>query len=376
MRVACLFASLAVGLSVSSLALAQESTPEPDTTTTTIGTISFELPKGWTALLGQNGAVLVSNVDLRLVQGDNYPSGGVAMQIIYGPLSQLLVELPSEEPLSAATILSAIAAQQEIQGTVSAIGEGETRLASFDVSDEQSDSVIYLLLYDEDKFALVLTVSFAKGDLAAETGRLQAIIASIQTDASAPIAEGALERYAGIEQGLTEEGFYRLGKADAMVQIIEMSSFSCSACRAFHDSAFPQLLPLIAEGKVSFTYVPLYGIGGIPGGDLPTRAAFCADQQGRFWEYHDALFGWQDFGAFAFAVDRLVEGAKSLDMDVGAFRTCLNSEDAVPTLEAARAYAASVPGFQGTPTILLNGQQVNWSPVPLFLEQVKAAIGD
>jgi protein-disulfide isomerase len=376
MRLLRLFASLACGLSLSSLALAQEVTPAPDTVTTAIGTISLELPAAWVALAGQGGAVIVSNVDLRQVQGDSYPPGTVIMQISNGLLDQLPAELRGEEPFSALAILTTIAAQQGIETEVSEVTVGETILASLDTSDAQGDSVVYFLLYDENKFAFILTASFIKGDLAAETERLQAIIASIQTDVSAPIAEGALERYAGIEQGLTEEGFYRLGSANAPAQIIEISSFSCSACRAFHDTVMPQLLPLIAEGKVAFTYVSLYGIGGIPGGDAPARAAFCAGEQGRFWEYHDALFAWQDFGAFAFAFDRLIEGAKGLELDAEAFETCLTSDEPVPALNAARAYAASVPGFQGTPTILLNGQLVNWSPVPLFLQQVNAAAGD
>ncbi|MCS6834837.1 MAG: DsbA family protein [Anaerolineae bacterium] len=374
MRSVRLLVSVAFGLSLSSLALAQESTPAPDTVTTSIGTISLELPTNWVALPGRDGAIIVSNVDLRRV-GNNYPPGTVIMQISNGPMNQLPAELRGDGS-SAVAVLAAIAAQQNITTEVDEVTVGETTLASLDTSDERGDSAIYFLIYGEDKFAFVLTASFVKGDLAAETERLQAIIASIQSDIAAPIAEDALERYAEIEQGLTDEGFYRLGRADAPAQIIEISSFSCPACRVFHDSAFPQLLPLIAEGKVAFIYVSLYGIGSIPGGDLPARAAFCAGQQGRFWEYHDALFGWQEFGAFAFAPDRLIEGAKALELDVEAFQTCLVSDDAALSLEAARAYAADVPGFQGTPTILLNGRQVNWSPVPFFLEQVRAAAGD
>jgi protein-disulfide isomerase len=129
---------------------------------------------------------------------------------------------------------------------------------------------------------------------------------------------------------------------------------------------------LIAEGKLAFTYVPLHSIGGIPGGDLPARAALCAGQQDKFWEYHDALFGWQDFGAFAFAYDRLIEGAVNLDLDASAFETCLNGEDTLPTLDAAQSFAQGTPGFTGTPTILLNGEIVNWSPIPALLEQINA----
>jgi len=376
MRLLRLFATLACGLSLYSLALAQEATAQPESTTTTIGTISLELPAEWVALPGQGGAIIVSNVDLSQISGESYPDGTVIMQISNGLLDQLPPELLGEAPAAPAAILARIAQQQAIETEVGEVTVADRLLARLDTSDAQSDSVVYFLIYNEDKFAFILTASFAKGDLAAEESRLQAIMATIQTDVSAPIAEGALERYADLEQGQTEEGFYRLGSADAPAQIIELSSFSCSACRAFHDTVLPELLPLIAEGQLAFTYVSLFGIGGIPGGDAPARAAFCAGQQGRFWEYHDALFAWQDFGAFAFAFDRLLLGAQALELDAAAFESCLTSDEALPALDAARAYAASVEGFEGTPTILLNGQLVNWSPVPLFLEQIIAAAGE
>lgn len=342
---------------------------------TQVGTIRLDVPEAWIAVPGQGGAIIVSNYDLRLGEqaGGGYPAGTALMQISTGVLSQLPAEDFGElgADASALDYLTRIAELQEAgEVEVQEIVQDELSFAKLDTSTDENDNIIYFLRYAEDNFAFILTASFAKGDLEPITAEFERIIGTIERDVEAPIPDK--NDYSALPQSFSEEGFPVLGDPSAPVQIRELSSFSCSHCRDFHDTALPELLPLIAEGKLAFTYVPLHSIGGIPGGDSPARAAYCAGQQGKFWEYHDALFGWQDFTAFAFAYDRLTEGALNLELDMSAFETCLNSDEALPTLEAALSFAQSVPGFSGTPTILLNGEVVNWSPIPALLEQINA----
>jgi protein-disulfide isomerase len=202
---------------------------------------------------------------------------------------------------------------------------------------------------------------------------VQNILANIDLDTSAPIAEESLKRYTDIPQSTSPEGFPQLGNPDAPVKIQEISSFACPACRSFHDFATPVLLERVIAGDVLFEYIPYIGTGHIPNNEEATRAAMCAGAQGKFWEYQDALFAWQDFGATAFLTERLNAGAEGLGLDMDAFAECMAAEGSSLPIENAVAFGNSLAGFVGTPTVLLNGNIVNWNPDELSA-QIDAAI--
>ncbi len=78
------------------------------------------------------------------------------------------------------------------------------------------------------------------------------------------------------------------GPADAPVVIVEYSDFQCPYC----GRAFPTVQQVISEygDKVQFAYkhYPLTAIH--PRAQKTAEAAECARDQGKFWEFHDALF--------------------------------------------------------------------------------------
>jgi protein-disulfide isomerase len=174
--------------------------------------------------------------------------------------------------------------------------------------------------------------------------------------AEAPISEEALTRYEDIARGTTEEGFPILGDAAAPVKVIEYSSFDCTHCRDFHESVTPAILERVRAGEVQFTYVPLFGTGGIANGEGAARAAVCAGQQDKFWALHDTLFNWQGvYGNQAFANNRILAGIDALGMDRGAWDQCMSGELPINVLRAAITAAQNLPGFEGTPTVTING---------------------
>jgi protein-disulfide isomerase len=89
-----------------------------------------------------------------------------------------------------------------------------------------------------------------------------------------------------------------LGKP-AKVTIIEFSDFECPACYQFFSATYPQLKKdYIDTGKVTFIYrhFPLTAIH--PNAFPAALASECAQEQGKFWQYHDILFDaqktWQE----------------------------------------------------------------------------------
>lgn len=99
------------------------------------------------------------------------------------------------------------------------------------------------------------------------------------------------------------------------------------------------------------------------GGEAAAVASECADEQGEYWAYHDALF--EDPQAYNSTED-FVTLAGELGLDTDNFATCMESdairEEIVNDYNEGRAY-----GVNGTPTFFINGVRlVGAQPLPAF----------
>jgi len=199
------------------------------------------------------------------------------------------------------------------------------------------------------------------------------IVLLISAPADAPIPNGTATRYQGIEQSYTDKGFPVLGKANAPVKVTEYSSFDCPHCADFHDGTWPQVLETIRKGEVQFTYIPVYGTGGIQNGQGAAKAAICAGDQGKFWEMHDALFSWQKLYAnTAFSQNRFVGGVNALGLDSGKWNQCVSGDHPQKVVDAAMN-AFKLQGAAGTPTLLVNGNVVDTASNVSLMDAINQA---
>lgn len=213
------------------------------------------------------------------------------------------------------------------------------------------------------------------------------LIAIANTPLAGDVPDDSLTRYVEVPQGTTDEGLPYLGAADAPVTIHEYSSFSCTHCKDFHDNQFAQLLNSeIADGTVRLVYVPVYLGDADVGGQAASHAAYCALEQGHFWEMHDALFYWQAvYGAGAFDSRRFSTAAGEIGLDVGAFNACLSSADTDSQVEASQVLwqalvnQSSTDNITGTPTLTFNGQPAAAGsgalPIDTVRQQIAQAMG-
>jgi protein-disulfide isomerase len=198
------------------------------------------------------------------------------------------------------------------------------------------------------------------GVIAAIAVILAALLVISNLPAEATIPEETIAQYADLPTSFTEDGFPVLGNPAAPVQVVEYSSFDCPSCGLFYQNVTPALIERVRTGDISFTYVPLFGTGGIRNGEGAARAAICAGRQDAFWPYHSALFTWQAaFANQAFDGNRLEAGAANLGLDVGQWSSCLRSSETNEVLVAANGAANRLEGFTGTPTVTVNGQIVS-----------------
>lgn len=134
------------------------------------------------------------------------------------------------------------------------------------------------------------------------------------------------------------------GNKKAKLVFFEFGDFSCPACAASH----PIVTQLYAKYADKILHVwkdlPLHGEQS----QTAAVAARCAQDQGKFWQYHDWLFANQDkLDESAYA-----EGAKFLSLDAAQFKLCLDSgdKDALIKQDDEEAFAL---GIKTTPTYVI-----------------------
>lgn len=138
-----------------------------------------------------------------------------------------------------------------------------------------------------------------------------------------------------------------LGSPAAKVTIVEYSDFQCPYCRQSQDTLKQVLREYRQNVRLVFKHLPL---PIHPHAFRAAQAAYCAERQGRFWEYHDLLFRAADLSE-----DTLRAIARESSLDVEQHSACLKS-DASRAQVTKDVQEARQAGFQGTPTFVINGR--------------------
>jgi protein-disulfide isomerase len=140
------------------------------------------------------------------------------------------------------------------------------------------------------------------------------------------------------------------GPANAKITIVEFSDFQCPYCKRGADTMTEVMKLYPNDVKVAFKHFPLpFHKEAEPA----ARASWAAQQQGKFWEYHDILFNNQQKLNSAY----YVEVAKELKLDVAKFQKDMDSPEAAAQVKADNELG-SKNGIQGTPGFFVNGVAV------------------
>jgi len=182
-----------------------------------------------------------------------------------------------------------------------------------------------------------------------------------------------------------------MGDPNAPVKIVEYSDYQCPFCERFSADTEPSLVEsYISTGKVYFTYrstgnwVSQNINSGLTESEDAAEAAYCAGDQGKYWEMHDMIFAnvlGEDVGSFT---DRRLSAiAEDTGLDMTQYEECYSSNkyrDEV-VKDGQDALAA---GVQGTPSFVLtytnaSGEEVREliegaQPFSVFQEKIEAAL--
>lgn len=154
----------------------------------------------------------------------------------------------------------------------------------------------------------------------------------------------------------------RRGRIGAAVQIVAFSDFQCPYCK--------QTMPILGElvekysDTVELVWVN-YPLASHHAAKPAAEGSMCAQEQGRFWEFHDLLFQKQA----ELSASQLPDLASQVGIDRGLFQDCL----------AQRRYAqfiqndisrGTASGVVSTPTVFINGRSVRGSVPKQVYEQI------
>lgn len=156
----------------------------------------------------------------------------------------------------------------------------------------------------------------------------------------------------------TAEGFL-LGKADAPVQIIEFADFECPACAQFAMLTEPDVRSRLVNTGLASVRFFVFPLPMHQNTWSASNAAYCANEQGKFWEMHDRLFYTQDLWATQSTSnpEKKMKGyAKDLGLDTGKFDECYDSQRHYPNIKAS-GLEAEKRGVNETPSFIIGGKK-------------------
>lgn len=150
---------------------------------------------------------------------------------------------------------------------------------------------------------------------------------------------------------------YLLGSDTAKVEVSVYADFQCPACQQFETIQFPTVRQqLIETGLVRWRYrdFPLDEIH--PHARVAAHAAACADEQGRFWPMHDAIYASQpNWFPMRNAAGAFSDLAKDVGLDVSRYNECMQSAKYAGRIQASVAEGKKL-GVSGTPQFLIGGR--------------------
>jgi protein-disulfide isomerase len=162
-----------------------------------------------------------------------------------------------------------------------------------------------------------------------------------------------------------------IGPASAPVTVVEFGDYQCGYCKQFHDLTFAGLMAAYPE-QVRFVYRDFPLAEMHPEATPAANAAQCAGEQGRYWEFHNALYETQaELGSTLYGWI-----AERLELDVAAFGECVESGSQFAEVQAD--YEAGMQlGVNGTPTFFVNGTPLVGSvPLSDFQQAIDLALAN
>ena len=171
---------------------------------------------------------------------------------------------------------------------------------------------------------------------------------------------------------LIENGSPILGDPNAPITILEWGDYQCTYCHKFHESTLNNIKhDFIETGKIKLIFkdFPLNG----PDSVVAAEASYCAEDQGKYWQYHDELYkNWAGERTGWVTRDSLEIFATTIKLDLNKFNTCLDDHKYLEKINQTHEFGKRI-GIDSTPSFLVfNNEQMikirGNQPLEVFLK--------
>lgn len=155
-------------------------------------------------------------------------------------------------------------------------------------------------------------------------------------------------------QTLMQNGSPLLGDPNAKITIVEFGDYQCTYCHLFHENTKDAIVQQYVDtGKVNFVFrdFPLNG----PDSVLAAEGSYCADDQGKYWQYHDELYkNWAGEKTGWVNQKSLDKFATTIGLDLGKFDKCISDKKYEQKVLDNQKFGEKI-GIDGTPSFIIFG---------------------
>jgi protein-disulfide isomerase len=152
------------------------------------------------------------------------------------------------------------------------------------------------------------------------------------------------------------------GAKNAKVTIVEFADYQCPHCKSAGESIEKILKTFDGKVRLVFLDFPINPSGISL---AVAHGAVCADDQGKYWPYHDKAYAAQR----DLSQDSPLKLARELKLDEAKFQACMASDKPKDRVKLDRAEGERL-GISGTPAVFINGRRIRSYEV----EELKKAI--
>ena len=144
-----------------------------------------------------------------------------------------------------------------------------------------------------------------------------------------------------------------LGSKSAPVIIVEVGDYQCHMCKLWFEETRPLIIENYVEtGKANLVFIdmPFLGRDSTPA----SEATYCANDQGKYWEYHSTLFEYQQEIDDGWAnASRLQAIALNIGLDMEFFDKCMMTDHHRSQVNFNMQMAKKEFGANSTPTFVI-----------------------
>ena len=143
-----------------------------------------------------------------------------------------------------------------------------------------------------------------------------------------------------------------LGDPNSPITLIEFGDYQCHFCNVYFKNTGQKILEnFVTTGKVKIIFKDFTIIG--PDSINAAHGAHCANEQNKYWEYHNALYNnWAGENNGWASKENLVKYANDVKLDLESFSECMNSNNYRDVINQSNTDGQTL-GISGTPAFFI-----------------------